>query len=689
VPGHLERLVQLGERLEDEPPFGQPWMWDLETRLLDPVVAVEEQVEVDRPRPETRAGAIAAELQLDLLQPLEERARRELGSQHRGAVEESRLVVVSDGIGLAERGDSLDPDVFVGFEQLERATDRQLALTEVGAQADVGEWHPVATLAYMRRFGVLVALLLVASPAPAWAAPAASIPAGRALSGLSDYRFTLLGLAADPAAERLVADRGGTIVAPELHIWRLASTEAQRLIPRLARSGALRFAEADQPVFRQGHLAGGDPLAAPTIGWHLYRVGADRAEPPGPGIPVTIVDAGLDMGHMEFSARPNTILLNEQHVDLGGSDEYHGTIVASTAAAPTDGKGAVGIYPQAILRSFDLDFLSESSIVAGISRAVATGRSVINLSLGGDEPSRSIYEATINAFGRGSLVVAAAGNERQFDDPAIYPADFPHVLTVGSTNQTDLPSEFSSTSPAVDLAAPGEQIPWQYPADPAFSGTATGTSFAAPIVSAATAWVWTARSMLDKTQIFELMRAAAKDLSPPGPDNRTGLGLLDIPNALARAAPAIDPLEPNDDIDHVKAHGIFRLAAKPLTAPGRRRASYRARLHAYEDPHDVYRVWVPGRSSLTATIRPNANVNAVLWAPGTKQVGEQGAAGRRHLLTSSARPGGRPEIIRIENKTRRGYFAYLDVLLGRGVRSASYSFALRARALPSRPSTRR
>ena len=330
----------------------------------------------------------------------------------------------------------------------------------------------------------------------------------------------------------------------------------------MRRLGALRYAEPDRPVRRHGHLNGGDPLAAPTIGWHLYHVGADRAEPPGPGVPITVVDSGLDTTHMEFGARPNTFLLNEQQVDLE-TDEYHGTMVASTAAAPTDGKGTVGIYPQAILRAYDLDFLSESAIVEGISRAVAAGRSVINLSLGGDEPSRAIYEATINAFGRGSLIVAAAGNERLLDDPAIYPADFPHVLTVGSTNQSDQPSDFSSTSRAVDLAAPGELIPWQHPTDPTFYGTATGTSFASPIVAGATAWVWTARPNLDKTQVFDLMRLSARDIAPTGPDARTGFGLLDIPSALVRAAPPVDPLEPNDDIDHVKAHGIFRAAARP------------------------------------------------------------------------------------------------------------------------------
>jgi subtilisin family serine protease len=528
----------------------------------------------------------------------------------------------------------------------------------------------------------------MAAPSSAEAAPAAAVPTGPALEALSDFRFTLLGLEPDPAAERLVSDHGGAILSPGLHIWRLPSATARRLLPRLRRLGALRYAEPDRPVRRHGHLNGGDPLVAPTIGWHLYHVGADRAEPPGPGVAVTVVDSGLDTTHMEFGARPNTFLLNEQQVDLE-PDEYHGTMVASTAAAPTDGKGTVGIYPQAILRAYDLDFLSESAIVEGISRAVAAGRSVINLSLGGDEPSRAIYEATINAFGRGSLIVAAAGNERLLDDPAIYPADFPHVLTVGSTNRSDQPSDFSSTSRAVDLAAPGEQIPWQHPIDPTFYGTATGTSFAAPIVAGATAWVWTARPNLDKTQVFDLMRLSARDIAPTGPDARTGLGLLDIPSALARTAPAVDPLEPNDDIDHVKAHGIFRVAARPLTTPGRRRATYRARLHTTEDPHDVYRVWVPGRRKVSATIRPSANVNAALWAPSTRNVMEQGAVRRRDLVASSTRPGGRTEILSVENVTGKGYYAYLDLFLGRRARSATYSLGIRATALPSRPSTPR
>jgi hypothetical protein len=540
----------------------------------------------------------------------------------------------------------------------------------------------------MRRFGVVLALLLVAAPSPAQAAPAARVPNDRDVAELGRYGSTMLGLRADARAERLVAANGGTIVAPDLHIWRLPSGSAQRLIPRLRASGALRFAEPDRPVSRQSHLPGTDPLANPAVGWHLYRIGADKVEPPGPGVPITIIDSGLDVNHMEFKARPNTTVLNEQQVELT-SDEYHGTIVASTAAAPIDGQGAIGVYPTAVLRAFDLWFLSESLIVQGISRAVASGAGVINLSLGGDEPSRAMYEAIVNAFGRGSIVVAAAGNERLREDPPIYPAGFPHVLTVGATNVNDLPSEFSSTSPAVDLAAPGEAIPWQHPTDPAIHTLANGTSFSSPQVAAATAWVWTARPGIEKTQLFDLMRNSARDLQPAGFDRRTGQGMLDIPSALTRALPPIDPMEPNDDVDHVKAHGIFRAAARALTAPGRRRAVLNARVHATEDPDDVYRFWVPARKQVTARVRPTADVSVAAWAFGTRSVYERGQARRRDLIAASARRGGRTETIKVDNERKRGFWAYLDVFPAKGVRSARYALEITSRALPSRPSTRR
>src|SRR3712207_8275100 len=88
-----------------------------------------------------------------------------------------------------------------------------------------------------------------------------------------------------------------------------------RLIPRLRALDALRFAEPDRPVWAHGHLNAGDPLAAPNFAWHLYRIGADRVEPPGPGVPLTIVDSGLDLNHMEFRDRKST-RLNSSHANI-------------------------------------------------------------------------------------------------------------------------------------------------------------------------------------------------------------------------------------------------------------------------------------------------------------------------------------------------------------------------------------
>ena len=68
---------------------------------------------------------------------------------------------------------------------------------------------------------------------------------------------------------------------------------------------------------------------------------------------------------------------------------------------------------------------------------------------------------------------------------------------------------------------------------------------------------------------------------------------------------------------------------------------------------------------------------------------EQGAVRRRNLVASSSRPGGRTEILSVENVTRKGYYAYLDLFLGRRVRSATYSLGIRLPPLPSRPSRRR
>ena len=116
---------------------------------------------------------------------------------------------------------------------------------------------------------------------------------------------SLVGVRPTAAAEARLRAAGGTPIVRRLGIWRLDAARAKAVAPALRRAGLLRYVEPDrrQP---EAHLTAGDPLATPDLGWYLYRVGADQLEPPPAGVPISIVDSGLDMTHTEFKARPNT-----------------------------------------------------------------------------------------------------------------------------------------------------------------------------------------------------------------------------------------------------------------------------------------------------------------------------------------------------------------------------------------------
>src|SRR5688500_15894347 len=111
-------------------------MRDLEPRLVDLLVPVEQEVEVDRARSEARPAPIPAEQPLDGLKPVEQPGRRQLRPESGGAVEESRLVLVADRIGLLERRDCDDLDLGPRFEQLEGAANRRFAVSEIGTEPD-------------------------------------------------------------------------------------------------------------------------------------------------------------------------------------------------------------------------------------------------------------------------------------------------------------------------------------------------------------------------------------------------------------------------------------------------------------------------------------------------------------------------------------------------------------------------
>lgn len=477
-------------------------------------------------------------------------------------------------------------------------------------------------------------------------------------------------------AARLAAV-GGRPAVPSLRVWRLPASERD-LAEALLASRVATVVQSNHTHIAPLEVDGRpvDPLSGDE--WWREAIGVTELTPPGPGVPVTVVDSGLDFTHPEFAGRPNTVALNPQEpAPLGGE---HGTAVASLIGAPVNGQGIVGVYPEARLRSWDAargdgTRLDTVEIVNGILAASQAGRGVINLSLGGTERDPLIEQAVAQALTRGSLVIAASGNDGETGSRLGYPAVLPHVITVAATTRSGAAAAFSSRSPYVDLAAPGADITVATALGNGWHSS-SGTSFSTPLVSGAAAWIWTARPDLDWTQVAELLRRGARDLGVPGRDRETGHGMLDVATALAQPAPARDPLEPNDDVDLVDPEATDFVGIRPLTTRVRRTASLAARLDGLEDPRDVYRVWVPARKTLVVrAVAADSDVDLALWRQGTLTTVTRFPGSDRIAHSAKAGPA---EQLRLRN-TGAGRTVYLAVAPHRGVARAEYRLSVTAR----------
>jgi hypothetical protein len=464
--------------------------------------------------------------------------------------------------------------------------------------------------------------LIAASPAsaideslrPAFLPPLDGSARIQAFALAADRQTLVVAITRDARAARVLRSHGAERLAAGL--WLVDGDHTKTALRRLDAIGALRYAHPNVRLRRSSSAAAmGDP--ADPEPWWLPQVGADRVAPPGAGFPLTLVDDGIDLTHPEFIARPVRYLNDSE---LVFDQDYHGTMMGSVAAAPLNGVGVTGLYPQAALRLADTGEGDCADVIAALDRVVAAGPSVVNMSWGFSPPACfALQDQLIRAFAAGILPVAAAGNMRLHLNPPSTPAIWPHVLTVGSTSQRERVSYFSNIGQGIDLAAPGESIVTATPTffDPSGYSELEGTSFSSSIVSAAAAWVATRRRM-HVTQLGELMRTSARDVGLAGWDEYTGFGILHLPGALTTPLPAVDPLEPNDDVNQVSAGKLFKTAAPPLTSPGKETASISARLDRREDPVDVYRVFVPARRAATLRVVPDSNVNLEVFRPNAR-----------------------------------------------------------------------
>lgn len=256
---------------------------------------------------------------------------------------------------------------------------------------------------------------------------------------------------------------------------------------------------------------------------------------------VAVLDSGINQEHEDLSeaiVKPyNVIEKSNEVIDNVG----HGTHVAGIAGAITDnntGGASVGRNVNIIpVKVGDSTGISSVNIAKGINYAAENGADVINLSLGGDNPSLAVENAVKEAVEKDIVVVAAAGNDSSTTKQ--YPAALKNVISVGAVEEsTKKLASFSNYGDWVDVTAPGDSIlssctkgdRWPFSSCKSSYPyvEANGTSMAAPVVSSYAALMKSHTPSLTNEQIRYLIE------EPSISNSAVRFGTIDALSSLSK-----------------------------------------------------------------------------------------------------------------------------------------------------------
>ncbi|MBQ3378426.1 MAG: S8 family serine peptidase [Clostridia bacterium] len=259
---------------------------------------------------------------------------------------------------------------------------------------------------------------------------------------------------------------------------------------------------------------------------------ADSVGLDGSGVCIGVIDSGVDLLNPDL--KNANICAGYDYVENTTQmkdDVYHGTKVMQMICGDKNELGVTGMARGAKivpLRCFSATKNPNvSNLVKIIDDAVNVyGCDVINMSWSVDVKSAALYNAIERAYSAGVVLVAASGNVSSGapQGTVLYPAAYEHVLGVSSVNKALSYVSSAQHTVAVDVCAPGAYITFTGADEESI--TSTGTSFAAPCVTAAAAVILQLAPDMDNADMLWLFKERAIDLGDEGYDNYYGCGFI-------------------------------------------------------------------------------------------------------------------------------------------------------------------
>lgn len=268
------------------------------------------------------------------------------------------------------------------------------------------------------------------------------------------------------------------------------------------------------------------------MSWGIEQMGIDNGVVAmgdvGEDVKVAIIDTGLDVNRFleyfpskivsVYDVVTNSESLNDMSDAIG-----HGTHIAGTIA-----EGTADCTSLMMFKVERDGKVTVSDVNTAIYKAIDAGVDVINLSLGSNDYSESQKRAIDMASANGIVVVAAAGNEN--NSVIMYPAGYDNTISVAALDKNLERAVWSAEdntgsnyNAMIDYAAPGTRIR-------SINGFASGTSVAAPHVTAAVALLKNYNNDLGLYEVNMLLRKHVVDLGEEGRDDYYGYGMIDLNN---------------------------------------------------------------------------------------------------------------------------------------------------------------
>lgn len=361
-------------------------------------------------------------------------------------------------------------------------------------------------------------------------------------------------LAAEP--EQIMYAIGGNVISGDTANYLQGyKNGVNNLVDSLSNSGVTPGQQLTISAFSDG---------AATWGLQATKVVGSRYS--GAGIKVAVLDTGLDLTHPDFAGRiitPQSFITSEDVQDLQG----HGTHCIGTSCGPLNPPDPS--FPMRYGVAYNAEIFvgkvlsnqgsgADGGILAGIDWAITNGCQIISMSLGaptfpGTPFSRIYEEVAKRALSRGTLIIAAAGNESGrpgFVNPVGRPANCPSIMAVAALD-AELGVSFYSNSSinpdggGIDIAGPGGNagdapIPQIYSTwstdprtvpppqgfGPSRYQTISGTSMATPHVAGIAA-LYAEATGKRGFELWALLMQNAQRLPLPSVD--VGVGLVQVP----------------------------------------------------------------------------------------------------------------------------------------------------------------